>query len=75
MGISGAVVSCWGGTGVVLGLGLSVLVVYSGGTGVVPGVGGGQYWTRQQLSVWLGTMKQLGCTGKVGHLSNKQHTI
>lgn len=79
MGISGAVVNCCGGTKVVpmFGPGVSPLavVICCGGTGVVPGVGGGQYCTRQQLSVWLGTMKQLGCTGKVGHLSYKQHPI
>jgi hypothetical protein len=38
----------------------------------VPEVGGGQYCTWQQLSVWQGTKKQFSCTGKSGHLSNKQ---
>lgn len=71
MGITGAVVICCGGTKVEPGFGTRVIptgVVFSGGTGVVGGVGGGQYCTLQQLSVWLGTMKQLGCTGKDGHL-------
>lgn len=45
------------------------------GTRVVPGVGGGQYCTRQQSSVWLGTIKQFDCTGKVGHLYVINNTL